>query len=177
MKRFLQNFDDYINGILHGFDRIILKGHIRHFYYNNNFYYFLSQENVKLKNFKGYVLKVTDDIKTHIKHLIEKERCYTEYLNSTKISKEKIAKRILAENPHKIGLLCVLSVVEPCYALTVKYNKATRKLEKKHEYRKCLHYYFYYNDRNLGLMHVRFQTWFPFTIQIYINGKEYLKNN
>jgi hypothetical protein len=24
-------------------------------------------------------------------------------------------------------------------------------------------------------MHVRFQTWFPFTIQVYINGKEYVK--
>jgi hypothetical protein len=175
MKKFLQNFDDYVNGILPGFDRIILKGHIKHFYYNNNFYYFLSQENVKLKDFKNYVLKVTDDIKTHIKHLIEKEGCYTEYLNSTKTSKEKIAKRILEENPDKIGLLCVLSVVEPCYTLTVKYNKDSGKLEKKHEYRKCLHYYLYYNDRDLGLMHVRFQTWFPFTLQIYINGKEYVK--
>jgi hypothetical protein len=175
MKIFLQNFNNYLAGILHGFDRVILKGHIKHFYYNNNFYYFLSQENVKLKDYKNYVLKVTDDIKTHIKHLIEKEGCYTEYLSSLKTSKEKIAKGILKENPDKVGLLCVLSVVEPCYTLTVKYNKAIAKLEKKHEYRKCLHYYFYYNDRDLGLMHVRFQTWFPFTIQIYINGKEYVK--
>ena len=175
MKKFLQNFDDYINSILSGFDRIILKGHIKHFYYNNNFYFFLNQQNIKLKNFKSYVLKVTDGIKTHIKHLIEKQGCYSEYLNSIKTSKEKIAKRILEENPDKIGLLCVLSVVEPCYTLTVKYNNKTRKLEKKNEYRKCLHYYLYYNDRDLGLMHVRFQTWFPFTIQIYINGKEYVK--
>ena len=121
MKKFLQNFDDYINGILSGFDRIILKGHIKHFYYNNNFYFFLNQQNIKLKNFKSYVLKVTDRIKIHIKHLIEKEGCYSQYLNSTKTSKEKIAKRILEENPDKIGLLCVLSVVEPCYTLTVKY--------------------------------------------------------
>jgi len=175
MKKFLQSFDDYITGILSGFDRIILKGHIKHFYFNNNFYYFLSQQNIKLKDFKNYVLKVTADIKTHINHLIEKEQCYTEHLTSPKTSKEKIAQQILEENPDKIGLLCVLSVVEPCYTLTVKYNQATGKLEKRHEYRKCLHYYLYYNDRDLGLMHVRFQTWLPFTIQIYLNGKEYIK--
>ncbi len=30
-------------------------------------------------------------------------------------------------------------------------------------------------DRDFGLMHVRLQTWFPFGLQIYINGREYLK--
>ena len=34
--------------------------------------------------------------------------------------------------------------------------------------------YFYYVDRQFGLMHVRLQTWLPFTMQICINGREYL---
>ena len=175
MKRFLQSFDNSINGVLHGFDRIILKGHIRLFHMNNNFYYFLNEEHVKLKDFKKYALTVTEDLKVHITDLIERKRCYSEYLTSTKTSKEKIAQRVLDEHPDKTGLICVLSVVEPCFALTINYNSKTGKLEKRNQYRKCLHYYLYYNDRDLGLMHVRFQTWFPFTIQIYINGKEYLK--
>ena len=175
MKKFLQNYGTFINGILHGPDRIIISGHIKHFYHGNNFYYFLDQENIKLKDFKQYVLNVTDSLKTHIKQIIEKANCYAEYLNTPNTSKEEIAHRILKENPSKEGLICALSVVEPCYSLTVKYNQTTKKLEKNKEFRKCLHDYFYYNDRELGLMHVRFQTWFPFTIQIYINGKEYLK--
>jgi hypothetical protein len=81
----------------------------------------------------------------------------------------------LQEDPDREGLICVLSVVEPCYTLTVRYNSVTRELEKRKEYRKCLHYYFYYNDRDCGLMLVRFQSWFPFMIQIYLNGKEYVK--
>ena len=175
MKKFLENYGKLINGILHGPDRIILNGHIKYLYHGNNFYYFLDQEKIKLKDFKQYVLHVTDSLKTHIKQIIEKENCYAEYLNTCKTSKEEIAQRILKENPDKKGLLCVLSVVEPCYTMTVKYNQTTKKLEKKKEFRKCLHYYFYYNDREFGLMHVRLQTWLPFTIQIYINGKEYLK--
>jgi len=175
MKKFLEKFDSLINGVLSGFDRIIIKGHLKQFYHNNNFYFFLNKENVQLKDFKQYVLKITDTLKTHVKQIIEKENCYHEYLETCKIKKEKIAERILKENADKEGLICVLSDVEPCYTLTVKNNENTHKLEKKSEFRKCLHYYFYFNDRDLGLMHVRFQTWFPFGIQIYINGKEYLK--
>jgi hypothetical protein len=34
--------------------------------------------------------------------------------------------------------------------------------------------YFYFVDRDLGLMHVRLQTWAPFTCQVYVNGHDYL---
>jgi len=96
-------------------------------------------------------------------------------LKGNKIPKEEIAKRILKENPGKEGLLCILSSVEPCNTITVRKNNKSQKLESSHEHRICLHYYFYYNYRNFGLMYVRLQTWLPFGIQIYINGKEYLK--
>ena len=29
-------------------------------------------------------------------------------------------------------------------------------------------------DREFGLMHVKLQTWFPFTVQVYVNGHEWL---
>ena len=31
--------------------------------------------------------------------------------------------------------------------------------------RKCLHLYYYYQDREFGLMHIRLETWLPFTIR------------
>jgi hypothetical protein len=34
--------------------------------------------------------------------------------------------------------------------------------------------YFYFLDPEFGLLHIRIQTWFPFTIQICINGHEWL---
>jgi hypothetical protein len=42
------------------------------------------------------------------------------------------------------------------------------------EERKCAHLYFYYADRDFGLMHIRLQTWVPFTLQVYVNGREWL---
>jgi hypothetical protein len=37
-----------------------------------------------------------------------------------------------------------------------------------------LHFYFYYLDAELGFMHIRLQSWFPFQIQVYVNGRECL---
>jgi hypothetical protein len=172
--KFIETFDKDIHGILHGFDRVIIKGHIPHFYFGNNFYYFLEQEDVRLKEFKNYVVKVTDSIKSNLESIISKSGCYKEYLKSSKASKEEIATRVMHERGITDGIICALSVVEPCYALSIDYNRETKKLEKRSQYRKCLHYYFYYMDKEFGFMHVKLQTWFPFNIQIYVNGKSYL---
>jgi hypothetical protein len=175
MQKFIDKFSESIYGVIHGFDRIILKGYIGDFYYGNGFYYFLSKEAVKLKGFSEYAQKVTRQIKTHVEKTVSDTGVYTEYLNSPKKSKEDIAKRVAEERGIKEGLICVLSAVEPCTAMSVEYNKGSKKLEKRIGFRKCLHYYFYYNDRDFGLMHIRFQTWFTFGLQIYVNGREYLK--
>ena len=175
MQKFIDKYSESIHGVLHGFDRILLKGYIGDFYYGNNFYYFLDKEGIKLKDFKEYAQRVTGLIKSHIEKIVSETGTYTEYLNSPKISKEDVAKRVVKEQGITEGLVCILSAVEPCTALSVGYNKASGKLEKKISYRKCLHYYFYYMDRDFGLMHIRFQTWFTFGLQIYINGREYLK--
>lgn len=175
MQKFIDKFNNKIHGVIHGFDRIILKGHIGNFYQKNGFYYFLSIEDTKLKDFKGYVQKVTGQIKSHVNNIVSETGAYTEYLNSAKVSKDEIAKRVAEGRGINEGLVCVLSAVEPCNAISVQYNHSNGKLEKQNGFRKCLHYYFYYMDRDFGLMHVRLQTWFPFGIQIYINGREYLK--
>jgi len=39
---------------------------------------------------------------------------------------------------------------------------------------KCLHYYFYFIDDELGLCYVRAPTWLPRRLQIYFNGHNWL---
>jgi hypothetical protein len=39
---------------------------------------------------------------------------------------------------------------------------------------KCLHYYFYFIDEELGLCYLRVPTWAPFRLQFYFNGHNYL---
>jgi hypothetical protein len=72
------------------------------------------------------------------------------------------------------GLICVLTCVEPCQSFSIRSDRQTKKLVLEHQRRKCLHVYFYFVDRDFGLMHVRLQTWLPFNIQVCINGREWL---
>jgi hypothetical protein len=56
----------------------------------------------------------------------------------------------------------------------VRGDRTTKRLRLVHEDRRCVHLYFYFLDRDFGLMHVRLQTWLPLTIQIYVNVREWL---
>src|SRR5262249_9908541 len=72
------------------------------------------------------------------------------------------------------GLICVLGCVERCQTFAVRRDAPTKTLQLVPAKRKCLHYYFYYMDREFGLMHVRLESWLPFAIQVCVNGREYL---
>ena len=37
-----------------------------------------------------------------------------------------------------------------------------------------LQLYFYFIDAEFGFMHVKLQTWLPFSIQVWFNGREWL---
>ena len=70
--------------------------------------------------------------------------------------------------------MCVLTAVEPCHTFTVGGNRALQKLVLRAHNGKCLHQYFYLIDDELGWLNVRLQTWFPFTVNVVINGREWL---
>jgi hypothetical protein len=72
------------------------------------------------------------------------------------------------------GLIAIFSCVEGCRTFSVRGNRRTRRLELVSQERRCAHLSFYYWDHDFGLMHVRVQTWVPFTIQICVNGREWL---
>lgn len=172
---FLEKYKQDIFGQISCFDRMIFRGYLTSFFQSSGMYYYLSQSNVLLKNFKEFVLKTTKQLKDHIENLAATNAVPLIYLNSPQSSKEEIVKEVLAESSDKEGLIAIIKVVELCQSVEVRGNKLTKKLEAVNSWRKCLHYYLYYVDKEFGLMHVRIQSWLPYTIQIYINGHEYLK--
>ncbi len=63
----------------------------------------------------------------------------------------------------------------PNLALVMKsVATAPRKSSNSTCPRKCLHYYHYYLHPIFGLMHIRLQTWFPFSIHVCLNGRDWL---
>jgi len=179
MDTFLKNNQAVITDTLSTFDRIIFKGHLLDFFPANGLANFLSRQGILLKDFGGYVQATSEELKTHIQHLAEEAKRPYIYLEKNLTakggqSKEDRAREIAQQDGVTTGLICVFAVVEPCWAFGVQGNPKTHKLEVRRAYRKCLHFYLYYLDAEFGLMHIRLQSWFPFEIQVYINGREWL---
>ena len=108
----IDKFKDKINGILHGFDRMIIKGHIRQFFSKSGKAYYMSQEGVLLKDFTEYAEGKTNQIKNFIETYAKNEEKPIIYLNSSKVSKEQTAKDYLKNDPIDEGLICIISAVE-----------------------------------------------------------------
>ena len=96
------------------------------------------------------------------------------YLASSQIDQEALARRIVTEQGITSGLVCVLTCVEPCRSFEVYRNRETQKLELVSRLRKCLFLYHYGVHPRFGFMNARLQTWFPFPVQICLNGREWL---
>lgn len=175
MNTILEQFKDKINGTFSFFDRIIIKGHIRQFFSPSGKSHFLSYNNILLKDFPSYAQSITKSICDHIEKLASDSNRPVIYMTSAKTSKEQTATEILSTNPIDEGLICALSVVEYCQTLQPK-KQEDGNLYLANVNRKCKYYYLYFLDKEFGFMHVKIQTWFPFLIQVYINGREMMKH-
>lgn len=174
MSRFTSRFADRVVGVLSGFDRLALRGTLRAYAYEDGLGKYLSYCGVLLKDFGRFVEGITKRVReASLAASLEAGR-EVRYLPSSRDSKEEIA-RAIAERDHITeGPICVLKCVEPCSSFDVHRNPETRELELVLEERKCLHLYHYQFHPVFGFMGARLQTWFPFGIQICINGREWL---
>lgn len=174
MERFLHRHQDRIAGSISGFDRMRFQGTLRWMVHVEGMGKFLSSQGVLLKDFGGYVEKISEEIKQYVYGIAEKKGRPVQYLASSSETKEDIAMKIAERDGIKEGLIAVLTCVEPCQSFDIEKDKKQKQLKLVSRRRKCLHLYCYWLDREYGLMHLRLQTWAPFTIQVCLNGREWL---
>jgi hypothetical protein len=159
---------------LQGWDRLRLQGTLRSLYHASVLDYYLQQAGVLWKNFKAYSLKVTGRIKEATEALAQRCGRSICYVNSSGLRKEDLAREAMSEGVGKEGLITILSAVEPCRSWSIRRDPQTQRPGFRMEWRKCLHYYFYWQDEEWGFCHLRLQTWFPFQVHICLNGREWL---
>lgn len=174
MKRFLERHSGRITGTLSGFDRVLFRGTLRSIAYVSGLEVFLYSQHVLFKDFGAYAEGLSQRIVEQAKQTASKLGRPYQYLQSSKASKEELALQIRERDGIKQGLVAVFACVEPCQSFDLKRDKVSKHLLLISKERKCLHLYFYYQDREFGLMHIRLQTWLPFTIQVCLNGREWL---
>jgi hypothetical protein len=169
---FVVKFSSLISWVVSCFDRVIFKGHLP-----------ISRA-VQFERFVDYELKVrradflkriapkwSDRIVEHSKRLAKKSHRPWEYYSGA-IDKDAWAKKQLGLFPVLHGLVGVLCVMEACPTFKLARGKDRPCFTPRKVPQRVLYYYFV--DKELGLMHVRLQTWAPFTCQVYANGHDYL---
>ena len=174
MDGFIRKLGDRVMGILHGLDRIRLRGTKRQWYHPGGLARYLWCQGVRLVGFGKHAEDISKRIKEATEQLAKDAGLSVEYLPSPGIDKDQKARQIAQQQGRPEGLAAVLSAVEPCWSFEIHRDRASKRIDLQPAFRKCLHYYHYFNHPQLGWMHVRFQTWLPFNIHICLNGREWL---
>jgi hypothetical protein len=171
---FIDQHRSSITGILQGFDRLRLRGTLRALYHPKVMESYLQVLHLLWKDFKGFALNLTNRVKTAAIDMARNQDRPYHYLSSAAVRKEAFAREIAQKDGVESGLITVLGCVEPCRTYFMRGNRETKMLELKLQLGKCQHFYFYHIDPVFGFMHLRLQTWFPFQVQVCINGREWL---
>ena len=174
MKTFIQRFGKNILGVLHGFDRIRFRGTRRFLANVAGMLGYLWQRQVLLKDFKAFAGNITAQVRQAAEESAVRQGRPVAYLHNSAMDKEAWARDVAKRDGIQQGLIGVLKSVECCWSYEVGPNRAEKKLELRGKPSRCLHYYHYFLDPDVGLVYVRLQTWFPFNVHVGMNGREWL---
>jgi hypothetical protein len=96
-------------------------------------------------------------------------------VNKPHIRKEDLIARVIERRGKHPGLVHILSAMEACSAYKPWNDKNSHKTFLRPTSGKCLHYYFYFIDEEVGLCYLRVPTLCPFRLQFYCNGHSWLE--
>jgi hypothetical protein len=174
VEKFIAKHQPHVAGVLSGFDRLVVRGTLRRIAHAEGMNQYLWANDVLRKDFATHVESVSKAVRAASLAQTLAAGRPVEYLYSPEASKEDIARRIATEDHITDGPVCVLTCVEPCWSFQMHRNRDTQRLELQLCRRKCLFVYQYMVDPLFGFLGARIQTWFPFPIQICLNGREWL---
>jgi hypothetical protein len=171
LQTFIAQLADKVTAVLNCFDRVIFKGHLRAICFAQGLENFMAHRGLPLKEFGRFVQTHSDRLVLHAKATAAKHHRPYRFLRRH-LRKDEEAARIAAELRITKGLVCIFSELECCPSFKLAWGEGRPRLAPTR--RKCLCLYYYFLHPNFGLIHVRLQSWFPFTVQIAVNGHEWL---
>jgi hypothetical protein len=174
MQQFISKHRSQIVGVLSGWDRIRFRGSLRVLSAVPGLFTWLNEQHVLLKEFKGFALALTDQLKASVESVANAAGRNIQYLASSALSKEALVQELLRRENIQQGLVCILSCVEPCRSFDLHRDPVKKHIDIVSALRKCLHWYLYFLHPVWGLCHIRIQSWLPFTVHVCINGREWL---
>src|SRR3954453_8620225 len=174
MKSFLLRFGAKILGILSGFDRIRLRGTLPRLANTAGLSQSLASQGILLKDFPDHAQACTAQLRETLETKASDAGRPVQYLAGYTNKEALVQERRLRDGAAPDGLIGAFSTLENCTSYDLFKNPKTHFIDLRRRPRKCLHYYFSFDDPRFGLSQVRLQTWFPFSTHVVLNGREWL---
>ena len=178
MTSLIERHADSIVGTLSCYDRVIIQGTLPGVGYASGMTGYLKAQGIRVFDFPDFAKPLTESIRENAERIARENGLKIEHIRSAKkMRKEDRIAQVLAERGSHPGLVHIFSAMETCWTFEPWHNKETHKTYLKSDSGKCIHYYFYFIDPELGLCYVRVPTWAPFRLQVYFNGHNWLAHH
>ena len=166
----LERYDDRIAGVLSCYDRVVITGTLPTVCYAGGMTKFLNASDVRIFDYPRFAEPLRELVREQAASLAAEAGATIEHIGKKHIRKEAVVAKVLEQRGEHPGLVHVISAMEGCDTYKPWHDKQTHKTYLRPDKGQCLHYYFYFMDAELGLIHLRVPTWAPFRLQFYCNG-------
>lgn len=161
-----------------GFDRIVFKGYILPLMAARGAMDFCQSKNILNRDYKTWMLKQTAQLIASIDQYAKKHCGQSIIPISTwRTRKEALAHDRQEKEKIREGLIGAWSCLESGLSFRSHYCEKSGYPQLKNYQTRCKHIYLYYDHKDYGFMNIRIQTWFPYPIQICLNGREWLRRS
>jgi hypothetical protein len=171
-----QRYGEQIAGVLSCWDRVLIFGTLPKICYAAGMTSYLYERNVRIFDYPRFAEPFRDQLRENAERLAAEAGIEIEFIRKRNVRKEDRVKEAMARRGDHPVLVCIFSAMKPCSTYKPWHDKQTGKTFLKPDNGKCLHYYFYFVDEQLGLSYVRVLTWPPCRLQVYFNGHNWLAN-
>ena len=169
-----ERYRERLAGVLSCYDRIIVTGTLPGACYAKGMMGFLSARQIRVFDYPRFAEPLRDRVRDRAAELASAAGVTIEHIAKKHIRKEDVVAKILAVRGDHPGLVHIISAMEACNTYKPWHDKQTHRTFLRPDTGKCLHYYFYFIDAELGLIYLRVPTWCPFRLQFYCNGHSWL---
>ena len=171
-----EKYSKDILGVLSCYDRVIIKGTAGSFGYAGGITTFFYVNKLKIFDFAKIFTPVTENIKVNAEKIASENSIKIEYIRkSGSFRKDDKIDEIIKTKDLKEGLVHIFSALEMSDTYAPWHDKETGKTFFKNDKVKCLHYYFYFIDKEYGLCFFKVPTVAPYKVQFYMNGHNWLE--
>jgi hypothetical protein len=146
-----ERYRERLAGVLSCYDRIIITGTLPGACYAKGMTGILSARQIRIFDYPRFAEPLRDRVRERAAELASAAGITIEHIAKNHIRKEDVVARVLVVRGDRPGLVHIISAMEACDTYKPWHDKHTHRTFLRPDTGKCLHYYFYYIDAELGV--------------------------